>query len=261
MWPADGDGARLYTSRYAQPATAVLSLAAARWWEGRGVRAHIALGHSLGELGAAAWAGACTPEAAVRLAVARGRLLDALPERGVMVTLLAPAREVDAALVRGAEIAAVNGPANTVVAGVAAAVEATVEAVGADVVRLHIDQSSHNALVEPILDAWEAAASEVAWRRPVRAYVSNLRGEVQRDAPTPADWRAHMRRTVRFADGLRVLERERVACFVEVGPHPTLLRLARGALRHGSFAATFRRDAPAVTTPLRAAAALFEAGC
>ena len=60
---------------------------------------------------------------ASRVVAARGRLMQALPAGGAMVSLEASEAEVEAQLTAGVEIAGLNGPRSTVISGDEAAVE------------------------------------------------------------------------------------------------------------------------------------------
>ena len=107
-------------------------------------------------------------------------------------------------------IAAVNGPAQTVVSGAAAAVEAicaTFAARGLRVQRLTVSHAFHSPLMDPIVDAFERAAREVQFSAPVLPLVSNATGQLAdaRAIVRPDYWSAHIRGTVRFADGMKTV--------------------------------------------------------
>ena len=79
----------------AQPAIASSSLAALRILSELGITAHIAVGHSLGELTALCWAGALEGETLLRIARARGRaMMQSSDTPGGMVSIRANLAEV-----------------------------------------------------------------------------------------------------------------------------------------------------------------------
>jgi enediyne polyketide synthase len=95
-----------------------------------GISAELAVGHSLGELVALHWAGACDEPTLLRLARARGRAMTAHADRrGTMAALRCDAAEVEGlAAEAGVTVACRNSPRSCVVSGEASAVEALLAA-------------------------------------------------------------------------------------------------------------------------------------
>ena len=113
-------------------------------------------GHSQGEIAAAVVAGMLSLEDGARVVALRCRALAALAGHGAMVSVAAPAgrvAELLAAWAGGWRIAAVNGPAATVVSGDPQAVAALAQACAAEGIRarvLPVDYASHSPQVESL---------------------------------------------------------------------------------------------------------------
>src|SRR5262249_5864958 len=131
------DPARVEETEFAQPALFAFELALAGLWQSWGVEPAAVLGHSVGEYVAACVAGVLSPEDGLRLIVERGRLMQACPP-GPRLACLASAEQVAATVERyggWVAVAAVNGPAQVVLAGdpgaiAAVAMELTEQRVG-----------------------------------------------------------------------------------------------------------------------------------
>ena len=118
--------------------------------------------------------------------------------------------------------------------------------------------------MEPILDEFESVAAELSFKAPQIPYVSNLTGKLlEADTiPDAAYWRKHIREAVLFDDGVKTLNSEHVDVYLEVGPHPTLIGMARHILpdSEAGWVPSMNRKQEAWPVLLNAAAALFVNG-
>lgn len=191
------------------------------------------LGHSLGEYVAACLAGVMSLEEAARLVVQRGRLMQGTAA-GKMLAVPLGEEALSERLrgLPGVALAAVNGPAQCVVSGAAAAVArlaAVLQGEGVKVRELATARAFHSPLMEPILEEFQREVEQVALRPPSIPFVSNLSGAwiTAAQATSPAYWTEHLRRPVRFAEGVGTLLAPGERVLVEVGPGTTLTGLLR----------------------------------
>ncbi|MEO8057468.1 MAG: SDR family NAD(P)-dependent oxidoreductase [Burkholderiales bacterium] len=237
LFASEPEASALDDTAYTQPALFALEYSLAALWRSWGVTPNVVMGHSVGEYVAACIAGVLSLEDAIGLIAERGRLMQSLPAGGAMAAVFAPEAQVAAALAvfgQRVSVAAVNGPDQTVISGAADSVETLCREFTAAGVRckpLVVSHAFHSPLVEPILDAFERAASTVHFAAPQLRLVSNLTGQVAvaSEVTQPVYWRRHVREAVRFGAGLQALAALRPDCIVEVGPHPTLLSFAAAA--------------------------------
>jgi acyl transferase domain-containing protein len=236
LYPPGPESGLLDQATYAQPALFAIEYAMAELWRSWGVEPAAVLGHSLGEYVAACVAGVMTMEDGLKLVTERGRLMETLT--GTMAAVFAPEEEVAEAIAGyGAQlsIAAVNGPANTIISGdrdLVTSICATFASRGVKAKQLHVTNSGHSALVEPILPALRRAADGVGFAPPGIAVVSNVSGKLLPwDEPLDAGyWCRHARQPVRFAAGVATLRDMGYRTFLEVGPAATLLGLISDSL-------------------------------
>ncbi|HEX2685090.1 MAG TPA: beta-ketoacyl synthase N-terminal-like domain-containing protein, partial [Kofleriaceae bacterium] len=269
LWPAGGAPPLLDDTAYTQPALFALQYALTELWRSLGVSPAAVIGHSIGEVAAACAAGVLGVEAAVELVAARGRLMQALPRGGGMAAVFAPEEEVAAALPASGEvsIAAVNGPADTVVSGPGAALEGVLQVLAARGVkarRLTVSHAFHSCLMEPMLDAFTATVERIELAAPRISLVSNVTGEI---APAEvvacaAYWRRHVRAPVRFLAGMRALQALGCEAFIEIGPGATLIGLGQRCLPGETqvWTASMRKGQCERTQFLQAAGAMFACG-
>ncbi|MFJ9174900.1 beta-ketoacyl synthase N-terminal-like domain-containing protein, partial [Streptomyces sp. NPDC102360] len=265
---AQDDAGLLDRTVYTQPALFAHEVALFRLLEHWGVTPDLLLGHSIGELAAAHVAGVLTLPDAARLVAARGRLMQALPEGGAMVSVQASEEEVRSSLgdARLVSVAAVNGPASTVVAGETDAVLAVAEywgQRGRKTKRLQVSHAFHSPLMDPMLAEFREIAESIGYRPPRIPLVSNLTGEAADPAriATPDHWVRHVREAVLFLPGMRALVRLGATSYLEIGPDAVLTAMGRDCLISDTLlvpAARRNREEP--RTLLAAVAELHTAG-
>ncbi len=267
---ADADSGDLDRTEYAQPALFAVEVALFRLLESFGIRPSHLIGHSVGELAAAHVAGVFSLPDACRLVAARGRLMQALPEGGAMIAVEAAEEEV-LPLLDGREdavsLAAVNGPRSVVVAGdedATGAVAAHFAALGRRTTRLRVSHAFHSPRMDAMLDGFREVAAGIAYAEPGIPVVSDLTGRPAGpgELTDPEYWVRHVRHTVRFADGVAVLEELGTAHLVELGPDATLTALAQNAWQGAAPLAvpTLRDDRDEAETLLLAVGALHTRG-
>ncbi|MFH8370604.1 amino acid adenylation domain-containing protein [Streptomyces sp. NPDC018031] len=242
MWadPDSEDAALLHRTDFTQPALFALEVALWRLWESWGVRPELLLGHSIGELAAAHVAGVFDLDDACRLVEARGRLMQALPARGAMVSLEVGGEEAEAAvealgLRGGLDVAGFNTPTQTVLSGDTEAVEAIIAhftELGRKAKRLTVSHAFHSHHMDGMLAEFGAVAETVRFRPPQIPLVSSLTGELAApgELERPGYWVRQVRHAVRFGDGMRSLRRAGANTFLELGPQPVLSGLGASCL-------------------------------
>ncbi|WP_194243996.1 type I polyketide synthase [Nonomuraea phyllanthi] len=236
--PGDrGRAGALERTEVAQPALFAVEYALARTLMAWGLRPRLMLGYSLGEYVAATLAGVLSLKDALALVIHRAALIAGRPAGGMLAVSLPEDRlrrrfGLDA---RGLDVAAVNGPQVTVVAGPGEAVARLAGDLRAAEVPcrpLETSHAFHSRMLEPLsheLTQW--IKENVRLNPPALPYVSNVTGELA-DAGLVCDpgyWARHMCGTVRFADGIERLLADPELAVVEIGPGQSLGALVRGA--------------------------------
>ncbi|GAA4208931.1 hypothetical protein GCM10022252_74780 [Streptosporangium oxazolinicum] len=205
-------------------------------WESFGVRPAAVIGHSQGEIAAALTSGALSLQEAAAVVALRSRAIRAIAGGGAMLSVAASRELVRAALdTLGAgdavSVAALNGPASTVVAGEVGAVHRVLrelEEQGVRVRPIDVDYASHS----PQVEALEAELLEILPRTaPDRAFTVGVFSTVTGARIEPGDgtgfgspgyWYRNLRRPVLLQAAVEAAAAAGHEVFVEVSPHPVV---------------------------------------
>lgn len=231
-WSGDDTAVvRLTNTRYTQPALFVTEYALATLWMSWGIEPTVFCGHSIGEFVAAHLAGVFTLTDALTLIAARGRLISELPG-GSMLSVRMPAEKVQLLLPSDLSIAAINGPRQCVVAGPDEAITLFARQLDNRQLPNRLLETSHafhSAMMDPVVDEFEALVRSVARHSPRKPLVSTVSGTWLTDAQAvdPHYWATHMRLPVRFSDALNTLLDLADPLLLEVGPGTVTTTLAR----------------------------------
>ncbi|GAA1756158.1 type I polyketide synthase [Streptomonospora arabica] len=270
--------------RAVQPAAVAHQIALSALLAHWGVRPDAVVGHSLGEAAAARAAGALSLEDTARLVAERSALLaESAALGGMLATDLDADRAVAAARASGTSLAAVNGPASTVLSGTHAALAALREHLEAHHPRARfweVDQAppAHSPLLDAAADRLAAALGELAPRESEVPMVSTATGAGIGGTELTGDyWGRQLRAPVQLAAAVAAavgdpgapavlvevsarsvlapaLTDDVLACAEEAhDEHTALLRLAGGLYSRGVPRAWDEaRPAAAVPLPARA---------
>src|SRR5450755_2884083 len=246
----------LEAAEVVQPVLWAVMVSLAAVWRAAGVVPDAVAGHSQGEIAAAVVAGILSLEDGARVVALRSRALLALAGRGAMVSVAEPAGRVRERIggwgVRLA-VAAVNGPAATVVSGEPGAVAELAVACAAAGVRTRavpVDYASHGGQVEQIRAEILAALAGVVPGPARIPMVSAVTGQWLDGLEAGAGyWYESLRAPVEFGRAVRVLAGSGHGVFIEVSPHPVLTAAITATLEDGGPDAEV--PAPVVAGTLR----------
>ncbi|MGW7794334.1 acyltransferase domain-containing protein, partial [Streptomyces tricolor] len=163
----------------------------------------------------------------------------------------------------GVDLAAVNAPGSVVLSGDETAVLAVAEKLreqGRRVKRLTVSHAFHSVLMEPMLAEFAEALSGLSWNEPAIPVVSNVTGKPAEPGQLtdPAYWVDHVRRPVRFAEGISA---SGGSVFVELGPGGALTgAIAESAGEDAVSVPALRDERGEAQTLLLAVAELFVRG-
>ncbi len=251
-----------------QPALFSLAYSLCQLWAAWGIKPHTVMGHSVGEYAAACSAGIFSLEDGLRLISKRGALMQSLPAGGGMAALFCSREAITPFLTRyqqQIEIGAVNSPKQILVSGDKDAIARLCKELAAVKIDSHIltvSHAFHSYLMDNILSEFKIAAEGVQYNKPQCSIISNLSGKEANDTLLNSQyWVDHIRRPVEFSTGMQTIEDKAVDAYIEIGPEPILLGLAKqNTLRAPVWLGSLRKSVPDQAQMYRSLASLYILG-
>src|SRR3954451_14119474 len=219
---------------FAQPAVYCASMAG---FERHGrPEADYFAGHSLGEIGALAAAGAIEDADGLRIVVARGRVMDDAARAGEPGGMLAVGSDRDRAAELAAEheltLANENSPQQFVLSGPLARIEeaeAAAKSSGVRAKKLEVAGAFHTDAMSPRVEAFRAELDEIDFQAPRAPVVSSTTAEFFDEDPRDA-LAASLVSPIRWTEVLGRLSGLGVRRYLDVGPGKVLAGLVRRTL-------------------------------
>ena len=207
-----------------QPVIFIIEYALARLLMSWGIKPNAMIGHSIGEYTAACLSGVFSLENALKIVSLRGKLMQQVPP-GAMTGVSISEDQLQSLLKTNPALspAAINSPSNCTVSGTQQAIdvfEHQAKENGYRLRSLHTSHAFHSDMMNPILKPFADALKQIPLNKPLIPYLSNITGAwiTGEQTQDPTYWSNHLRKTVRFSDGVNELLKIENAVFIEVGP-------------------------------------------
>jgi acyl transferase domain-containing protein/acyl carrier protein len=227
------EASRLDEPEVVQPVLFSIQVALAALWRSWGIEPDVVVGHSFGEIAAAATAGAISVDEGVHIVCARGRVTQRRAGHGG-VAVVELASEGVRALLRTydtLEVGGENSPTSTLVTGDIDEIERLLADLGSRDVfarRVKLSYASHGRDMDVVLDDFARQLGDLRGRSVETGYCSTVSGRFIDGADLGAGyWVRNLRAPVRFSEAMRAIGSEQNTVFLEIAPHPVLA----GAIR------------------------------
>jgi malonyl CoA-acyl carrier protein transacylase len=219
------------STRYAQPAIYLASLAGWRACAQAGIAAFAFAGHSLGEIAALTAAGALAPEDGLELVVLRARLMEeatASAPGGMIAILKGTVEQAEQiALDNDLRVANYNAPGQTVLSGALAGLAGAATQAREDglrTLRLNVSGAFHSPALSPVRERFREVLVDVPFAQPAAPVFSSMTAAPFTD---PAiELAAALTEPVRWSETMLALERLGARAYLDAGPDRVLERLA-----------------------------------
>lgn len=236
-----------------------IQMALTRLWTSWGVEPDVVLGHSLGEYAALNAAGVISASETILLVGERARLLEENCTIGshAMLAVNSSAQSVQGAIdnLAGVEIACMNAPQETVLAGTVADIDKAADELrvqGFKCTKLNVQFAFHSTQVDSILTQFRKTATSVVYRKPKVPIISPLLSGVlsESDGIDEEYLSRHAREPVNFSGALDAAQQlgsiNDKTVWLEVGPHPVCSGFIKSGLGQGikSVASLNRKFGP-----------------
>lgn len=233
MYPIDANDDTIHLTQYSQPTLFTLEIALANLWKSWGVTPSYVLGHSLGELSAACFAGLFSLEDGLKIVAKRAQLMQAQSANGVMWSVQLDAKSLSRYIAEyptEASIAAINSPHSSVISGGQEAISRIISKLQADGIKtlqLTTSHAFHSPLMNGVIEPFKEFLSTISMQTPVIPIISNLTGNIASEEMVTSDyWCDQILNPVLFMSDIQALANTGCKNMIEIGPKPVLLGIA-----------------------------------
>jgi amino acid adenylation domain-containing protein len=265
---ASVESSRLEETGFGQPAVYAIQMALTALWHSWGITPDIVIGHSLGEIAAAAAAGAIDTQDAARIVALRARLMQTTVGQGLAIAVGLSEADVAPLIAANPDrlaLACINGPASTVLSGDPDAITALKRRLldaGVAAKILGGRCAFHSPQMDPLRDSLRAGLAGIQPRAGRVPFHSSVTAGVVAGVDLGADyWARNIRETVRFADAVGPLQDSGIDVFLEIGPHPALgasmAQMLAGGVNEPMVLGSLRRGVDAREGLLQSLGALY----
>ncbi len=238
MLGLNGNGDLLMETLYTQPILYALEVMLAQTWGRWGLKPSAVIGHSLGDISAAAVAGACTFEDGMRLASERGRLMQELLIPGKYTVVLGESSDVIEIVhpyKPDVTIGGSNGPNITVVSGLEKSVDKVLNECTKRGMNYRLVNASlpfHSPLMKPMIDDFEQSCKKLTFQQPSLPWFSTMSGQRLGTVDTIdiEYWKAQIIEPVRFWVAMASVTEDEPCIFLEIGSGRTLINMGKQAI-------------------------------
>tara|TARA_Y100000992_G_scaffold243586_1_gene174635 strand:+ start:250 stop:1452 length:1203 start_codon:yes stop_codon:yes gene_type:complete len=212
-----------------QPCLFMAAYTLASLWQQIGIQPDYLIGHSIGEIAAACFAGALDLESALDCVAIRARLMGQLPKTSGMVAVIADLdKTIECAQGLPIDIAGINHQKQTIVSGDYAALEqfnSQCQNMRIRTTPLCVSHGFHSRHMDPILDEFYQEVSGIQFKRMNTPIISTVSGECIDEIS--ADYLTNqIRQSVNFLKAAESLP-DQPLFHIEIGPQPILTRMIK----------------------------------
>ena len=210
--------------KYAHPAIFSMEYALAQLLMDWGIKPDYLIGHSIGEYAAACLSGVFSLEDAMGIVIKRSQLIQEA-DKGKMLGISISEVELEPFINQSQKlsVAAINSSELCVVSGESQEIEdfqKFIQEKGYVSQQIRSSHASHSHMMDEILGDFEQEVRKVSIHPPRIPFISNLTGKEasHEEISNPQYWVNHLRKTVRFSDGISTLLKNEHTLFIEIGP-------------------------------------------
>lgn len=220
---------QIHQTKYTQFALFVTEYALAQVVLQLGVSVTGLLGHSIGEVTAAAIAGVWSLTDAVKIVLARGSLMQQ-QKPGSMLAIMADAEKIEPVLPSSLWLCLKNTSGRCVVGGSKEEIVLFSESLkksGIGSVVIKTSHAFHTGMMQEAAEQFCELLRTITFHAPKYSIISNVTGDyAENDILTPEYWRDHIIHCVQFEQDLDVMFRSEQGISIEIGPGKTLTTFA-----------------------------------